>query len=55
MSKYRAFVLSFDKFEELEKRFNSKGKYFDREVKERILDTAILEKTVKDKNQIFNQ
>ena len=54
MSKYRAFVLSFDKFEELEKRLNSKGKYFDREVKERILDTAILEKTVQDKNPSFN-
>ena len=54
MSKYRAFVLSFDKFEELEKRLNSKGKYFDREVKERILDTAILEKTVQDKNPGFN-
>ena len=54
MSKYRAFVLSFGRFEELEKRLNSKGKYFDREVKERILDTAILEKTVQDKNPRFN-
>ena len=54
MSKYRAFVLSFGRFEELEKRLNSKGKYFDREVKERILDTAILEKTVQDKNPSFN-
>jgi hypothetical protein len=54
MSKYRSFVLSFGRFEELEKRFNSKGKYFDREVKERILNTAILEKTVQDKNPSFN-
>ena len=54
LAQYRHSSSSFREFEELEKRLNSKGKYFTSEVKEPYLNAVLLLKTTKNEELFTN-